>query len=129
VHHIIGDHLPEGEQATVVYVDYEPVAARRSHLILQREEVTDWAGIVQEDLRHPQAIFDHPETARLIDFTQPVALLMVALLHFVGPDDRPDELMATYRDRLAGAAGWPSTTSPVARPSRPPPPRPTTCAS
>jgi S-adenosyl methyltransferase len=101
VHEIVRDHLPEGESATVVYVDYEPVAAHHAHLILQREGVTDWAGIVQEDLRHPDAIFDHPDTTRLIDRTRPVALLMVALLHFLGPDDHPDELLATYRDRLA----------------------------
>jgi hypothetical protein len=47
VHEIVRDRLPSGERASVVYVDYEPVAAAHSRLILEREGATDWAGLVE----------------------------------------------------------------------------------
>jgi S-adenosyl methyltransferase len=101
IHEIIRHHLPEHERATVVYVDYEAVAVHHSRLILERDDATGWATIVQQDLRHPAAILDHPETSRLIDFAEPVLLLMLSVLHLVGPDDQPGELLAEYRARLA----------------------------
>lgn len=52
-------------------------------------------------MRNPKAIFHHPTTRRLIDFDQPVCVLMMAVLHFVGPDDDPAGLVRAYRDRLA----------------------------
>ena len=42
-----------------------------------------------------------PETRRLLDFTQPVALLLAAVLHFVPDSDRPGQILATLRDALA----------------------------
>ncbi|WP_158880546.1 SAM-dependent methyltransferase [Amycolatopsis anabasis] len=101
VHEIVREHLPAGERATVVYVDYEPVAVAHATLILEQDEATDWATIVQEDLRAPKKIFDHAETKRLIDLDQPVCLLLIAVLHFVGGDDRPEELLERYRRRVA----------------------------
>ncbi|HKN95975.1 MAG TPA: SAM-dependent methyltransferase [Pseudonocardiaceae bacterium] len=101
VHEIIRSHLPATDRATVVYVDYEAVAVQHSRMILDRDQATDWATIVQQDLRRPHTILKHPETTRLIDFTRPVMVLMLAVLHLVGPDDRPHALMATYRAALA----------------------------
>jgi len=101
VHEIVADQLPGGEPASVVYVDYEAVAAAHAQLILERENATTWAALIQRDLRAPTTVLDDPETQRLIDFDRPVCLLMIAVLHFAGPDDHPDELIATYRDVLA----------------------------
>jgi hypothetical protein len=101
VHEIVRANLPDGERATVVYVDYEAVAVQHSRLVLDRDGATDWAAVVQEDLRNPEAILDHPETRRLIDFSRPVSLMMIAVLPFVGPDDQPERLLDTYRSRLA----------------------------
>lgn len=101
VHEIVRTGLAPGDRATVVYVDYESVAVHHSRIVLERHGATDWATIVQEDLRNPKGILDHPETTRLIDFSRPVCLLMVSVLHFLGPDDGPDQLLDTYRSRLA----------------------------
>ncbi|MGA6163533.1 SAM-dependent methyltransferase [Amycolatopsis magusensis] len=101
VHEVIREELGEDQRATVVYVDYEAVATAHATLILERQDATDWAGHVQEDMRNPKAIFNHPTTRRLIDFDQPVCVLMMAVLHFVGPDDDPAGLVRAYRDRLA----------------------------
>jgi O-methyltransferase involved in polyketide biosynthesis len=101
VHEIVRDRLPADEPATVVYVDYEAVAAAHSTLILEREDATDWAGLAQRDIRDPAAVFADEATQRLIDWSEPVCLLMITVLHFIGPDDDPDGLMATYRAKLA----------------------------
>ncbi|TVT52613.1 hypothetical protein FNH05_12750 [Amycolatopsis rhizosphaerae] len=101
VHEIVRKHLPEGERAGVVYVDYEPVAAAHGTLLLERDGATDWAGLVQADLRDTGAVLRHETTRRLIDFSQPVCVLMIAVLHFIGGDDHPEEIVERYRRKLA----------------------------
>ncbi|ATY09327.1 hypothetical protein CU254_01660 [Amycolatopsis sp. AA4] len=115
VHEIVRDHLP----ARVVYVDYEPVAAAHSRVILEGEDATDWAGIVERDIRDPEAIFADEITQELIDWSQPVCLLMITVLHFLGPGDRPDELVAAYRDQLAPGS-WLAVTHATCRDDAPP---------
>ncbi|TVT35721.1 hypothetical protein FNH05_25980 [Amycolatopsis rhizosphaerae] len=100
VHEVVREALPEGEQATVVYVDYEEVAAAHARITLDQQEVTDWVSFVQGDLREPERILSDPETKRLIDPTRPVCVLLVAALHFLGPDDAPVDLVARYREKF-----------------------------
>ncbi|MEC3976511.1 SAM-dependent methyltransferase [Amycolatopsis sp. H20-H5] len=100
VHEVIMDELGADERATVIYVDYEPVAAAHGTLILEDQDATDWAALVQADMRKPKEILRHAETKRLIDFDKPVCVLMMAVLHFVGPDDDPEGIVAQYRDAL-----------------------------
>jgi SAM-dependent methyltransferase len=98
VHEIAQQRNPE---ARTVYVDYEPVAVAHSTTILDeidpRRERTD---VLQADLRSPSDILDHTITRNLLDFERPIGLLIVATLHFIGPGDRPRELIAAYRDAL-----------------------------
>lgn len=101
VHEIVRDNLPAGERASVVYVDYEPVAAAHSTVLLEQDGSTDWAGLVQADLRETDAVLGHRTTKRLIDFRRPVCLLLIGVLHFIGADDRPDDIVERYRRRLA----------------------------
>ncbi|MEU4805376.1 SAM-dependent methyltransferase [Actinosynnema sp. NPDC023587] len=84
--------------ARVVYVDYEPVAYAHAKQLLSGNP---FAAIIQADIREPGKILDHPETRRLIDFSEPVAVLMVGVLLFISDDDRPADLIAHYRERLA----------------------------
>jgi hypothetical protein len=58
------------------------------------------AAVVQADIRAPATILDHPDTRRLIDFGEPVVLLMVAILHFISDADRPAEIIAAFRDAV-----------------------------
>jgi hypothetical protein len=81
----------------VVYVDREPTAVVHSELLLQDN---DFAAVVHEDFRRPAAVLSSPEVQRLIDFDQPVGLLLFALLHHVPDEDNPVELMSVYRDAL-----------------------------
>ena len=78
-------------RARVVYVDLDPVAMMQSRAILADDEL---AGVVNADLRDPEAILADPDTQRLIDFDRPVAVLLVAILHVIPDADRPSELLA-----------------------------------
>lgn len=66
--------------ARVVYVDIDPVAVAEGLEIL---EGNDRATAIRGDLKTAQAIVDHPEVRRLISFDEPVALLLVSMLHFL----------------------------------------------
>ncbi|MFJ3518532.1 MULTISPECIES: SAM-dependent methyltransferase [unclassified Streptomyces] len=85
-------------QARVVYVDHDPVAVAHSRAVLTGDEHT---GIVAADLRKPREILAAPEVARLLDLGRPVALLLVAVLHFLEEADDPYAAVAELRDALA----------------------------
>ncbi|MER8014105.1 SAM-dependent methyltransferase [Streptomyces griseoluteus] len=84
--------------ARVVYVDHDPVAVAHSQAVLAGNED---AGVVAADLRKPREILTSPEVARLIDLDRPVALLLVAVLHFLEDADEPHRAVAELRAALA----------------------------
>jgi O-methyltransferase involved in polyketide biosynthesis len=85
----------------VLYVDYDPEAVRLSRDMLRSSPHTI---VIPSDLRQPWDIIDDPGTARLIDWSQPVAVLMVAILHFIRDDENPGEIIATFRDHMASGS-------------------------
>jgi hypothetical protein len=95
VHEVAGEIVTDPH---VVYVDYDPAVARLSRTLLHSANV---ATIVQ-DLRHPWHVIDDPDVARLIDWSEPVAVLMVAILHFIA--ENPKEIIATFRDHMASGS-------------------------
>jgi S-adenosyl methyltransferase len=86
-----------GVPAHVVYVDQEPVAFYHAQLMLADNPHT---AIVQADMRDVDAVLGHPDTRRLVDFTQPLGLLVVGVLLYL-PDPEPAALIRAYRDHLA----------------------------
>jgi hypothetical protein len=80
VHEIAQRAAPESR---VVFVDIDPVAVAHSRQILADNDRTT---AIQEDIRRPEHILNHPETQRLLDLTQPIAVLVVALFHFIADD-------------------------------------------
>ncbi len=84
--------------ARVVYVDIDPVAVAHSRAILRDNP---HAAALLADARQPGAILAHPETRRLLDPGRPLAVLLVALLHFVPDDDQALGLVRELRDALA----------------------------
>nr|WP_258907196.1 SAM-dependent methyltransferase [Actinokineospora sp. UTMC 2448] len=85
-------------ECRVVYVDKDPIAVAHSELMLVDN---DRAAIVHADMRDPDSILDHPQTRRLLDFDQPVGLLVLMMLHWLPDEADPWALMARYRDPLA----------------------------
>jgi len=94
VHQIAQETAPGSR---VVYVDNDEVAVAHSRLILEADPD---ATIIQADLREPAKILADPETQLLIDFAQPVALLLVAVLHFIPDTADPAGILATLREAL-----------------------------
>ncbi|XVS65735.1 SAM-dependent methyltransferase [Actinosynnema sp. CA-299493] len=82
--------------ARVVYVDNDPIAVTYSRTILGDDSRTT---VIQEDLRHPDEVLAVPEVADMLDFDQPIAVMMVAVLHFV--QDDPAKIITAYRDAVA----------------------------
>ncbi|MET9920330.1 SAM-dependent methyltransferase [Streptomyces sp. NPDC006435] len=84
--------------ARVAYVDHDPVAVAHSRAVL---EGNDRAVIAAADLRRPQEIVKSPEVSGLLDLDRPVALLLVAVLHFLEDADEPQAAVAELREALA----------------------------
>jgi SAM-dependent methyltransferase len=84
--------------ARVVYVDWDPVAVAHSRAILAGDERT---AVIGADLRDPDRVFGDPALRALVDLDRPVAILLVAVLHFLHDDDRPDELIRTLAAAVA----------------------------
>ncbi|MGH3713880.1 MAG: SAM-dependent methyltransferase [Micromonosporaceae bacterium] len=84
--------------STVVYVDIDPIAVAHSRAILEGNELCT---AIQADIRQPAELLAHPELRAMIDFDQPVAVLMVALLHFFTDDDEVRTIISTVRQALA----------------------------
>lgn len=84
--------------ARVVYVDLDPVAVAHSKAILDGNAR---AAVIDADLRDPGKILGHEHTRRLLDFSQPAGLLLLAVLHFIADEEDPWQIVATLRDELA----------------------------
>jgi hypothetical protein len=93
--------------ARVVYVDNDPIVLSHGQALLAKNGNT---AIVEADARDTAAILGAPETEALIDFSQPVAILLVAVLHFitapghprhVAGNTAPTEIVSAFRERVA----------------------------
>ena len=94
VHEVAGRAATD---ARVVYVDNDPIVHVHANALLTGSGTT---GIVLGDLRDPVAILADPRVQELIDFTRPVALLLVAILHFIKDEEDPAGIVAALRDAL-----------------------------
>jgi hypothetical protein len=88
-------------EARVVYVDIDDVAVTISRNILAGDP---FAAVIQADLRDAGGVMTDPELRALIDVEQPVAILAVAVLHFLLDADDPDSVMSRYRATVASGS-------------------------
>ncbi|MDQ4119303.1 MAG: SAM-dependent methyltransferase, partial [Actinomycetota bacterium] len=95
VHEVVRQANPEGR---VLYVDVDPIAVSHSQAILEHDERTV---AIQADVRELDRILEDPETARMLDLTRPVGVLLLGVLHFVPDSDDPAGIVARIRDVIA----------------------------
>ncbi|AQZ69915.1 hypothetical protein BKM31_58240 [[Actinomadura] parvosata subsp. kistnae] len=88
--------------AHVVYVDYDPVVVVHARALLAGTDAR--IAIVHADVREPAAILDAPETAKLIDFSRPVGVLFLGVLHNLTDADDPWGVVAAFRERMASGS-------------------------
>ncbi|MFJ5988108.1 SAM-dependent methyltransferase [Lentzea sp. NPDC092896] len=84
--------------ARIVYVDIDPVAVAHSRSILTSN---GHVSVLQADVRDWASVLASDEVDKQLDFDEPVAVLMIALLHFVSDDEDPWGMIGGYRDHLA----------------------------
>jgi S-adenosyl methyltransferase len=84
--------------ARVAYVDHDPVVHVHANALLADNTTTI---AVQADLREPEVILGHFEVRRLLDLARPVAVLLVAVLHFLRDEEDPAGIVARLRDAMA----------------------------
>jgi O-methyltransferase involved in polyketide biosynthesis len=82
----------------VVYVDNDPVMLCHGRALLAQNERTT---VVQGDLRDVGGILGDAGTLELIHFDQPVAVLLVSVLHFLADEEDPDAIVARLREVMA----------------------------
>jgi hypothetical protein len=83
--------------AKVCYVDIDLVAVAHSRAILAGDPRT---AVVNADLRQPDRILADPDLRRLIDLRKPVAVLLLAVLHFIRDEEDPAGIVAWLRDAV-----------------------------
>jgi hypothetical protein len=98
VHEIAQQAAP---QARVMYVDIDPAAVAHTRAVLASNPR---AGVLQADLRSPVTIVDHPDVTNLLDFSEPVAVTMVAALPFIPDTDDPYAIVGQLRDTIVAGS-------------------------
>jgi S-adenosyl methyltransferase len=93
-HQVAQEIAPESR---VVYVDYDPIVLAHARALLTSNEAgaTDY---IDADLHDTGTILRR--AAELLDFTRPVAVTLLAILHVIPDSDDPHEIVATLMDAL-----------------------------
>ncbi|HEU5157779.1 MAG TPA: SAM-dependent methyltransferase [Streptosporangiaceae bacterium] len=95
VHEVAQEIAPD---TRVVYVDNDEVVRIHARALLgDSTNVT----AIRADFRDPEAVLAHPDVNKLIDFDQPFALLLLAILHFIPDTDDPAGIIRRYREVMA----------------------------
>jgi SAM-dependent methyltransferase len=96
VHEVAQAVAPESH---VVYVDNDPLVLTHARALLASapEGRTSY---IQADLRDPASILASPQCRQTLDFSQPVALVLCAVLHFLADSDDPAAIVKTLLDAL-----------------------------
>lgn len=102
----------------VVYVDVDPVVLTFSRRLTAGDARL---GAIEGDVRDPVQVLRDAAATGLVSLAEPVAVLMVALLHFVSDADDPARLVTTVREATA-----PGSCLAVSHAARPFAPRPST---
>jgi hypothetical protein len=84
--------------ARVVYADYDPVVVAHGQMILTSPTSV---AFIEGDIRRPDQILGNAELRSLINFDEPVAVLLVAILNFVADEEDPAGIVGRLRAAMA----------------------------
>ena len=87
--------------ARVMYVDIDPVAVAHARSMLPENQRV---GVLQADLRRPAEIMDHPDVVKLLNFSEPTAVVLSSVLPFISDDDDPRGIITQFRDVLVSGS-------------------------
>jgi hypothetical protein len=95
VHEMVEGAVPP---AQVVYADNDPMVLRHAESLIGGQM---WAEAVHADLRQPRLLLAQPALQRLVNLAEPVAVLLVAVLHFLDDADDPYAVVDYLKDQIA----------------------------
>jgi hypothetical protein len=95
VHEVAREIVPG---ARVLYVDHDPIVVAHNEALLAKR---DGVVTIRADVRDPGAVLGHPAVADCIEWGQPVAVLLLAVLHFISHDEDAPGIIARFRERMA----------------------------
>ncbi|WP_182902825.1 SAM-dependent methyltransferase [Microbispora sp. H10830] len=95
VHQVAAEHAPGSR---TVYVDNDRQVLAHARALLQD---SPQVRVVEGDLRRPEEILSHPEVRGHLDLDRPVAVLLLAIVHFLPDSDEPRRLIEEIRQALA----------------------------
>jgi hypothetical protein len=94
VHQVAQQFQPE---ARVAYVDNDPTVLSYGRALLATD---DRSIVIDADITRPKEVLDDPQTRRLLDLTQPVAVLCLSVGHLVTDDATLDQMISTIREAI-----------------------------
>jgi len=97
LHQVAQERAPE---ARVVYVDHDPVVLAHARALLAGSPEGRTA-YVKADLTEPESILSAAQLRDTLDLSSPVALSLVAVLHFLSAEQNPAGILKTLLDALA----------------------------
>lgn len=98
VHEIAASLNPNSR---TVYVDNDPIAVTHSQSILKGNTS---AVIIEEDIRNIENVFENRAFKNLIDIHQPLAVLLIAILHFITDDAIANDILKKIHSRIASGS-------------------------
>lgn len=82
--------LAVSSRCRVLYVDNDPAVG--NHIRARLTSHADGSGYAEADLRHPEELL--AAAARTLDFTEPVAVMLIAVLHLISDAEDPHDIVA-----------------------------------
>jgi hypothetical protein len=95
VHEIAWQFAPD---TRIVYADNDPVVVLHSETLLSGNAGTR---VINADLRYPDQLLNHSSLHSFIDLDKPVAVLLIAILHFVEDSDNPHQVVDHLKKAIA----------------------------
>src|SRR5690242_2887039 len=83
-------------ESRVVYVDNDPLVLVHARALLTSASEAGVTDYLDADVRDPGKILD--QASRTLDFNRPVALMLVAIMHFISDDEKPYDIVASLID-------------------------------
>jgi hypothetical protein len=96
VHEVVQDIIPA---ARIAYVDNDPIVLAHARALMVSDP-SGKVGYLDADVRNPRSIIDSALVRKVLDFDEPIALVLSAILHFIPDEEGPGRILRAFVDAL-----------------------------
>lgn len=86
-------------QARIVYVDKDPIVLAHARALMTSAP-QGRTRFIHADLHDPRSILDHPDLTETLDLSEPVAIMLIAIMMYFRDSDRPGEIIQALLDAV-----------------------------